>query len=328
MFLSLPGGLKMPTVGYGTWEAAAEKLEAGLENALEAGYRHIDTAYLYENEETIGKVVNKWISDGKIKREDLFLVTKLPPKGMSPKGVRKYAEASLKNIQVDYVDLFLLHFPLGMHDIEGNLVSLTPEGEVDFDYTTDHVAIWKEMEKLVDAGLAKAIGISNFNITQIKRILDNARIPPANLQIELHAYFQQKEMVNFCNKHNISVTCYSPLGSPDIGKFFAMFGDSVVVPNILKNPVVRDIATKHNKTSAQVLLRFSLQRGLAVIPKSVTPSRIRENINVFDFTLDECDMENLRCLDKSPAGRVMDLTIFKGAKKHPEYPFPQIRSRL
>ncbi|KAF5305068.1 hypothetical protein FQA39_LY09330 [Lamprigera yunnana] len=302
----------MPAVGYGTWQASTDKFEVALNAALEAGYRHIDTAYAYENEKTIGKVINKWISDGKLKREDLFLTTKLPPTGVSPEGVRKFIKASLQNLQVDYVDLYLIHVPIGAKDIDGNLYPMTPEGEIDFDFTTDHVATWKEMEKLVDAGLAKAIGISNFNITQIKRILDNARIPPANLQIELHAYFQQKEMVNFCNKHNISVTCYSPLGSPDIGKFFAMFGESVVVPKILENPVVRDIATKHNKTSAQVLLRFSLQRGLAVIPKSVTPSRIRENIDVFDFTLDECDMKNLIGLDKTPAGRGFDLTVFKG----------------
>ncbi|KAF5305063.1 hypothetical protein FQA39_LY09325 [Lamprigera yunnana] len=177
------------------------------------------------------------------------------------------------------------------------------------------------MEKLVDDGLANAIGLSSFNITQIQRILSEARIPPANLQIELHAYFQQQQLINFCNKHNISITCFSPLGSPDIGQFFSMFGESVVVPKILENPVVRDIATKHNKTSAQVLLRFSLQKGLAVIPKSLTPTRIRENINVFDFTLDECDMKNLNGLDKSPAGRLFDLFVSKGAKKHPEYPF-------
>ncbi|KAF5305059.1 hypothetical protein FQA39_LY09321 [Lamprigera yunnana] len=316
-----------PDSSYYT-QAAVDKFEAALENALEAGYRHIDTAYVYENEKTIGKVVKKWISEGKLKREDLFLVTKLPPTGMSPKGVRKYADRSLKNLQVDYVDLYLLHSPLGAHDIDGKLIPFTSQGEVDFDHTTDHVAIWKEMEKLVDDGLAKAIGISNFNAKQIQRILNNARIPPANLQIELHPYFQQKEMINFCNKNNISITCYSPLGSLDIGRYFEKFGDSIVVPNILENPVVKDIATKHNKTSAQVLLRFLLQQGLAVIPKSVTLSRIRENINVFDFTLDECDMKNLNGLDKSPAGRIFDLTVFKGANKHPEYPFLESRSRL
>ncbi|KAF5305060.1 hypothetical protein FQA39_LY09322 [Lamprigera yunnana] len=133
----------MPAVGYGTWQTTGEKFEAALDIALEAGYRHIDTAYVYENEKTIGKVVNKWISGSKLKREDLFLTTKLPAIGMSPKGVRKYAEASLRNLQVHYVDLYLIHTPLGFNDIDGTLFPMTSEGELDFDYTTDLVAIWK-----------------------------------------------------------------------------------------------------------------------------------------------------------------------------------------
>ncbi|KAF5292916.1 hypothetical protein FQA39_LY13796 [Lamprigera yunnana] len=312
VFVDLPGGVKMPALGFGTWQSTDEELERAVECALEAGYRHIDTAYVYENEKAIGKVIKKWLDEGKLKREDLFLVTKLPPGGNRAEGVAKFFKKSLENLQVDYVDLYLVHVPMGFKDIEGNLHPMTGDGEIDFDFTTDHVAIWKEMEKLVDTKVAKAIGVSNFNAKQLQRVLDNARIPPSNLQIELHAYFQQKEMVNFCKKNNISITCYSPLGAPGLGKFMAQFGHHIELPDLLGNSVVTQIAEKYAKTPAQVLLRHCLQKGLVAIPKSVTPLRIQSNIDIFDFKLDECEMEQLNGLDQGPSARLVDFTVFKG----------------
>lgn len=321
IFVDLPGCGKMPVLGYGTWQSNDDELERAVELALEAGYRHIDTAYVYENEKVIGNVIRRWISCGKLKREDLFLVTKLPACGNRPEGVAKFLNRSLKNLQVDYIDLYLIHVPMAFQDIEGDLHPMTPEGEINMDVTTDHVAIWRKMESQVDAGLVKAIGISNFNKKQIQRILDIARIKPVNLQLELHAYFQQKEMVNFCNEHNISVTCYSPLGAPGLGKFMAAFGKHKEMPDILHNPTVTRIASKWNKTSAQVLLRHCIQKGLVAIPKSVTASRIKENITIFDFKLDDEDMKELNNLDQGPIARLLDFTLFPGIKKHPEYPF-------
>ncbi|KAK4884359.1 hypothetical protein RN001_000630 [Aquatica leii] len=321
IFVDLPGGLKMPALGYGTWQSTDKELEDAVELALQAGYRHIDTAYVYENEKVIGKVISRWISQGKLKREDLFLVTKLPGSGNRPEAVKKFLKRSLENLQVDYIDLYLIHVPFGFKDIEGDLHPVTPEGEIDIDVATNHVGIWKEMERNVESGWVKSIGVSNFNIKQIQRILNNARIRPVSLQIELHAYFQQKELVKFCKDNNIVVTCYSPLGAPGLGKFLEQFGQQIDMPDILGNTVVTDIAKKYNKTPAQVLLRHCLQKGLVAIPKSVTPKRIHENIDIFDFKLNDQDMEKLNGLDQGPAARILDFSAFKGIKKHPEYPF-------
>lgn len=320
-WVNLTPTVKMPLLGYGTWQANDDELEKAVEAALEAGYRHIDTAHAYENEKVIGKVLNKWISTGKLSRNDLFLVTKLPPGGNRSEGVPKYLKRSLELLQVDYVDLYLLHVPFGFNDVEGNLHPIKSDGTIDMDVTTDHVAIWKALEDQVDAGLTKAIGVSNFNIQQIRRILENCRIAPCSLQIELHAYFQQNELVDFCKKNEMVVTAYSPLGSPGLAKFFAQFGKKIDLPDILGNPVVTKIAQKHGKSEAQVLLRHIIQRGIAAIPKSTNPERLRQNLNIFDFELDDVDMKDLNGLD---AGiRILDFSAFEGIKKHPEYPFKE-----
>lgn len=135
-----------------------------------------------------------------------------------------FLNKSLTDLQIDYVDLYLIHGPFGMKYLEGELHSYKPDGSIDIDPTTDHIAIWKKMEEQVDKGHARSIGLSNFNISQITRILNNSRIKPSNLQIEIHAYHQQNELVDFCKSHNISVTAYSPFGNPSIGKYFKSLG--------------------------------------------------------------------------------------------------------
>uniref|UniRef100_A0A8D8U9F4 Alcohol dehydrogenase [NADP(+)] n=1 Tax=Cacopsylla melanoneura TaxID=428564 RepID=A0A8D8U9F4_9HEMI len=315
-YIQLPNdaGL-MPVVGYGTWQAKDEDLEKALEAALEAGYRHIDTATVYENEHVIGNVLDRWMKAGKVKREELFIVTKLPPSGNRPSNVESFIKKSLEKLKVDYLDLYLVHTPFSF--AEGPEVHpVNEDGTFKLDLTTDHIAVWKEMEKQVDAGRTKAIGLSNFNKTQISRVLKEARIPPANLQVELHVYFQQKELQAFCKEHNITMVAYSPLGSQGTGKLFG-----IDIPNLMENPVVKKIAEKHSRKPAQVLLKFIVQNDIAVIPKSTNPERLKQNINILDFQLSDEDMTELTALDQGKEGRILDFSFIKGVKDHPEFPF-------
>ena len=170
------------------------------------------------------------------------------------------------------------------------------------------------MEKQVDADRTKSIGISNFNVNQITRILNNCRIKPANSQVEIHIYLQQKEHVDFCMKNGITVVAYAPLGSRGINDFYAKHGmPTKKIPDLLNNATILEIAGKHAKTPAQVLLRFLVQRGVSVIPKSVTESRIKENANIFDFQLDDVEMQQLFGLEVGPpSGRICDFRSFPG----------------
>jgi len=316
--VELVGGYKIPVVGLGTWQCDDEKeLETALDAALEIGYRHIDTAFAYRNEDVIGRVLKKWFTSGKIKREDLFITTKLPLDAINPDRVETFIKKSLDSLQLDYVDLYLIHFPVGTKP----RVDLKAPFEAE---PTDHIAVWKKLEEQVDAGRTKTIGISNFNIKQVDRIVKNSRIKPASLQIENHVFLPQNDLVKFAQDNGIVVVAYSPLGSPGIGKFYAKFGvTGKEVPSILNNPTIKKIADKHKKSSAQVALKFLLQRNIVVIPKSVTVNRVKENINLFDFTLDKNDISALGELEVGEAARVCDFSIAAALKEHPEWPFPK-----
>ncbi|XP_050501673.1 1,5-anhydro-D-fructose reductase-like isoform X1 [Diabrotica virgifera virgifera] len=309
------GGHKIPSIGLGTFAVTDEKqLTDTLNKALEIGYRHIDTASAYNNEQLIGNVLKEWISSGKLKREDIFITTKLNSVDMYSNQVENAIKTSLQTLQLDYLDLYLIHNPIAMKHINGKPV---PQ-------PTDLISVWKKMEEQVDAGRAKTIGVSNFNITQIERIQKIARIQPVNLQVEIHAYFQQPELREFARKTNITVVAYSPFGSPGAKKFFESenLNVNLSLPDILHDDVVTQIAKKHNKSNAQVLLRYLLQLNIVVIPKSSNPNRLKQNFDIFDFTLDEDDMNALKKLDRGPKGKIIKLVeIFPGVDKHPEYPF-------
>ncbi|XP_063223444.1 aldo-keto reductase family 1 member A1-like isoform X2 [Bacillus rossius redtenbacheri] len=265
---TLNDGNKMPLIGLGTSRELGDALKTMLNLALEIGYRHIDTAHAYQNEAAIGEVLKTWLDSGKIKREELFVVTKLPGMGNRAESVEKYLKQSLQDLQLSYVDLYLVHSPVG--SIEGT--SNNPMDRA-VDMNTDHISLWKAMEAQVDAGRARSIGLSNFNARQVKRIVRAARIPPASLQVELNVYFQQRELVAFCRALDVSVCAYSPLGSP--GSRFRATGNWPT-----QDPVVLAVANKHNKTAGQVLLRHHVQRGIVAIPKSTNPSRLKENLQL------------------------------------------------
>ncbi|XP_050446837.1 aldo-keto reductase family 1 member A1-A-like [Cataglyphis hispanica] len=313
----LPTGQAMPILGFGTWNISGKELEVALDAALTAGYRHIDTATAYENECVIGNVLKKWFDAGKLKRTDLFIVTKLPPNGNRAKDVEKWIKKSLANLQISYLDLYLVHVPFAFENGE-DLQPRNENGEIRIDVDTDHLQIWSAMEKQVLEKRTKAIGLSNFNIGQIKKILDNTKLPVSNLQIELHVDFQQKELVKFCQDNNISITAYSPLGTRGV---VTKIGKTDTIPNLLENPIVLEIAEKYNKTPAQILLKHIIQKGIIAIPKSSTPTRIKENIQLFDWELRVEDVDKLNAIDMGESARICDFSFFKGIEKHPEFPF-------
>ncbi|XP_046982238.1 1,5-anhydro-D-fructose reductase-like [Schistocerca americana] len=323
-YITFYNGQKMPIVGLGTWQSSTGDVGKAVDAALTAGYRHIDTAYAYGNEKEIGDVLKKWFDSGKLKREDVFIVTKLPTIGNRESAVEKYIKLSLSALQLDYVDLYLVHNPVGMQDAEQGRYPRGPDGKVILDMDTDHVAIWKAMEAQVDAGRARSIGLSNFNARQIKRVWESARIKPTNLQVEMHAYFQQRELRAFCRALDITVCAWGPLGTPGIYSFVEKQGADVSEMaryDLLGDPVVKGIAQKHGRTTAQVLLRFLMQLEVAVIPKSVSPTRVKENFKVFDFELSPEDMEALEALDKGRKGRLGSERSLPWLAGHPEFPW-------
>ncbi|KAG8327691.1 hypothetical protein J6590_015723 [Homalodisca vitripennis] len=318
----LSSGHYMPLLGLGTWQSSPGEVEQAVVSALDAGYRHIDTATLYKNEKEIGNAIQSWLKKGG-KREDLFITTKLPHIGNRPSDVDTYVTNSLRNLQVDYLDLYLMHMPFTFKpDLSGEAPAKNLDGTFVLE-DTDHIAIWREMEKLVKSGLIRSIGVSNFNGDQLENIIKNAEILPSNLQVELHVALQQPGLQKLCKKYNVTMTAYSPLGSPGAKEHFKnKYGkDDMDFPDILNDSTVTDIAAKLNRTPAQVLLNFLILQNIAVIPKSVNPQRIQENSQIFDFELSADDIEKLRKLDRGQKGRIVNFLFFSGVEKHSEYPF-------
>lgn len=320
-FVEFHNGQKMPIIGIGTWTSKPEEIKLAIETAVEAGYKHIDTAFSYQNEKEIGSTLKPFFDSGKIKREDIFIVTKLPPNGMRASDVKHFLELSLKNLQLDYVDLYLVHTCIGFQNVGDNDVfPRGPDGNHLLDITTDLVAIWKEMEKMVELGLTKSIGVSNWSISQLQRILDICKIKPANIQVECHVYFQQDDLVDYCHQNGITVCAYAPIGSPGMPAFMERARGVKLtqeIPHLLSDPVIGEIAKKHQKQPNHVLLRFLMQRGIVVIPKSINPERIISNLDVSNFKLDSADMDTIRKQDKKY--RMFSMNFVNNIEKHPEF---------
>jgi len=311
----------LPLVGLGTSQFPSDEvLKDAINCALETGYRHFDTAFSFENEVLIGEVIDGWIQSGKIKRSDLFITTKLPFIGNQAKKVEFFLDLSLQGLKLEYVDLFLIEFPVGFRSEEDGEQFVDEDGSGMLDLNTDIISLWKAMESQVDAGRCKSIGLSNFNSKQIERIVQAARIKPSCLQVELHAYFQQKPLRELCSKHDISVCAYGPLGSKGRLEFSNECGTPPPpIPPVLEDPLVLKLSKAHAKTPAQILLRHLIQQNIAVIPKSASPRRIKENFEVLNFELTDREIEQLNSLDNN--FRSFKFDFFPWIEEHPEYPF-------
>ncbi|ALC46787.1 CG2767 [Drosophila busckii] len=318
-FVTLSNDEKMPIIGIGTWQASDEEIETAIDSALEAGYRHIDTAPVYGNEQAIGRVLKRWLDAGKIKREELYIVTKLPPISNRPHEVEPTIKKSLADLQLDYVDMYLIHTPFTICINPDGSFKMDEEGLMEVDKSTNLAATWLEMEKLVAQGLTKSIGVSNFSKEQVERLLKNCKIPPANNQVEHHVYLQQRDLIDFCQANNVVVTAYSPLGSKGIAKFNAQAGLKRDLPDLMDIPEVKDIAVAHGKTPAQVLIRWIIDTGVVAIPKSTNAARLKQNLDVFDFQLSADEVAKLCALDKNI--RICDFAFFHGVERHPEFTF-------
>uniref|UniRef100_A0A8C0JBA5 NADP-dependent oxidoreductase domain-containing protein n=1 Tax=Chelonoidis abingdonii TaxID=106734 RepID=A0A8C0JBA5_CHEAB len=245
-------------------------VQEAVEVALDAGYQHVDCAYFYQNEAEIGAAFQKKFGEGRLKRDELYVVSKLWNSFHAPQDVKPAFLKSLMMLNLDYLDLYLMHSPMGFPGPQ-EVSSPTPCSKQDQSPTkssSTSLFSWQTMEKLVDEGLVKSVGVSNFNVSQLERLLSVCRIKPAANQVELHPYLTQPQLVEYCKSKGIVLIAYSPFGCPNSP-----------VP-LLENPTVNEIAQKHGKTSAQVLIRFHIQRGIATIPKSITPARIVENAEV------------------------------------------------
>ncbi|XP_072387172.1 prostaglandin F synthase 1-like [Diabrotica undecimpunctata] len=316
--LIMRGGIKIPSIGYGTYTLMNE-VDAfkALDKALEVGYRHIDTATVYGNEHIIGKVLRKWFSEKNLKREDIFVTTKLNLFNSFPDAVESSIKESLMKLQLEYVDLFLIHAPVALKIFKNNTILAVPN---------DHSALWKKMEEQVDAGRTRSIGLSNFNVSQIEKVMKSSRIKPANLQIEMHVYDQEKATRQFCKKNDIVVVAYAPLGAVKADVYLADFGFKTKAPiNMLQDEELIKIAAAHNKSTAQVALRFLHQLGVVVIPKSINVKRIEENYDIFNFILSPKEMKTLKQLDKGMNGKVYDFKyLASNMAENPEYPWTDL----
>lgn len=259
-YVTLHNGVTIPQLGFGTYLIPNEQVADAIKHALDAGYRHIDTAQYYKNESGIGEALK---ASG-INREDLFITTKVWNSHHGYEQTLEAFEESLERLKLDYIDLYLVHWPCPKFD--------------------KYVETYKALETLYKEGKVRAIGVCNFDIEHLERLFAECEIKPMINQVECHPYFQQKEMKRFCREHKIHFESWSPLYRGE---------------EVLEEPIIKELAKKHGKTPAQIILRWHLQEGSIVIPKSVHPERIRKNIDVFDFTLSDEDMELIASLDRN-----------------------------
>lgn len=286
-YIKLSTGQLMPQLGLGTWKSRPNEVKEAVKVALRTGYRHFDCAAIYQNEREVGQGLSEGMAELGLKRSDIWVTSKLWNTSHRPDLVRVACEQTLHELGLDYLDLYLMHWPVDQ---------IPPEApKVGGDPSATETPLWETydaMHELVTEGLTKAIGVSNFNVRELEELIKDTDLIPAVNQIEMHPYLIQHKLLDYCASKNIVITAYSPLGHnvPPKG-----VGD---LPALMEHPTLKAIAEKRGKTPAQVAIRWALQREVVVIPKSVNPERIQQNWNVFDFVLDEQDMNDLNSLNR------------------------------
>jgi len=278
-------GAEIPLLGFGTWQDKDEQEPAVLA-ALKAGYRHIDTARIYGTEAAVGNAVRK----SGVPREEIFITTKLWNHKHHPDDVEGAVDASLKDLQTDYVDLFLMHWPVAWE--RGDSPFPFKDGKAIVDDKTTYIDTWKALEKVHKSGKVRAIGVSNFSKAEIENLLANSSVPPAAHQLELHPYLQQLEFAKWNQSKGIHITAYSPFGNSN-----QIYDKGKSVGKLIEDPVLVEIGKKHDKSGAQVALAWGIAHGFSVIPKSKTESRIKQNLEG-DFKLSDEEIKKIDGVDK------------------------------
>lgn len=283
---------QMPILGLGTWKSAPDKVFKAVKEAIKIGYRHIDCAAIYGNENEVGKAISESISEGVVTREELWITSKLWNNAHGKDHVISALKKTLADLKLEYLDLYLIHWPVSLKQ------GATPPLKADDFYSLEKkplIDTWKGMEDAAKQGLAKNIGVSNFGAEKLQLLLDNADIKPSANQVELHPYLAQAELVKFCHANNIHVTAYSPLGSSDRPE--GMKGKNE--PNLLGDKTVNEIAQHKGVSPAQVLLSWVVSRGISVIPKSVNPGRLKQNLEAASIKLSDGEIESINILNKN-----------------------------
>lgn len=289
--LQLANGDQMPILGLGTWKSESGVVYEVIREAIRIGYRHIDCAAIYGNEAEIGQAFSDAFAAGELKREQLWVTSKLWNDAHIEKDVRPALMKTLTDLQLDYLNLYLIHWPVVFKPNIG--FPQSDDGYLSFD-DVPTIETWRAMEACANEGLIRHIGVSNFSVQKLEQLLMECRIKPAMNQVELHPALQQDKLKKFCDANAIYVTAYSPLGSIDRPDVFKSDND----PTLTELDAIMEIAAEHNVSPVQILLAWAVNRGTAVIPKSVNSDRLQQNLSAAEIELSADEMEKIKSLDQ------------------------------